>query len=92
MKLKRMRRKGLLGWQERLKISSRAHIGKTLQCLTSILFMFVYLNCTCLFCLPSLLVFDFHQEVDALIEKDKGKGSLGTTKKGIGPTYSAKSN
>ena len=88
--IKKNEKKGLLGWQERLKISSRAHIGKTLQCLTSILLVFVYLNFTCLFCLPSLLVFDFHQEVDALIEKDKGKGSLGTTKKGIGPTYSAK--
>ena len=36
------------------------------------------------------LVFDMHQEIDGLIEAEKGKGSLGTTRKGIGPTYSAK--
>lgn len=38
------------------------------------------------------LVFDFHQEVDGLQEKEKGVRSLGTTKKGIGPTYSAKAS
>ncbi|XP_075678212.1 adenylosuccinate synthetase [Dermatophagoides pteronyssinus] len=38
------------------------------------------------------LVFDFHQEVDGLIEKAKGNKSLGTTKKGIGPTYSTKAS
>ncbi|CAG0903018.1 unnamed protein product [Darwinula stevensoni] len=36
------------------------------------------------------LVFDFHQMVDGFQEKEKGKQSLGTTKKGIGPTYSSK--
>lgn len=36
------------------------------------------------------LVFDFHQEVDGLQEAEKGGKSLGTTKKGIGPTYSSK--
>lgn len=38
------------------------------------------------------LVFDFHQQVDGLLEQEnseKGRG-LGTTKKGIGPTYSSK--
>lgn len=38
------------------------------------------------------LVFDFHQQVDGLQEmenNEKGQG-LGTTKKGIGPTYSSK--
>ncbi|CAH1110952.1 unnamed protein product [Psylliodes chrysocephalus] len=38
------------------------------------------------------LVFDFHQQVDGLQEHEnnqKGQG-LGTTKKGIGPTYSSK--
>lgn len=38
------------------------------------------------------LVFDFHQQVDGLQEMEnsqKGQG-LGTTKKGIGPTYSSK--
>jgi len=57
--------KGLIGWEERLKISDRAH-----------------------------LVFDFHQEVDGLQEANrdslKGHTKLGTTKKGIGPTYSSK--
>lgn len=38
------------------------------------------------------LVFDFHQEVDGLIDKAKGNKSLGTTKKGIGPTYSTKAS
>ncbi|GAB0088324.1 Adenylosuccinate synthetase [Sergentomyia squamirostris] len=36
------------------------------------------------------LVFDFHQQVDGLQEAEKGGKSLGTTKKGIGPTYSSK--
>ncbi|XP_053211407.1 adenylosuccinate synthetase-like [Panonychus citri] len=36
------------------------------------------------------MVFDFHQSVDGLQEKEKGKKSLGTTRKGIGPTYSTK--
>jgi len=57
--------KGLSGWEDRLKVSDRAH-----------------------------LVFDFHQAVDGLQESDreglKGTTKLGTTKKGIGPTYSSK--
>lgn len=38
------------------------------------------------------LVFDFHQQVDGLQEQENNqKGqALGTTKKGIGPTYSSK--
>jgi len=38
------------------------------------------------------LVFDLHQMVDGMQETDKAKGgtSIGTTKKGIGPTYSSK--
>ncbi|CAB3248859.1 unnamed protein product [Arctia plantaginis] len=36
------------------------------------------------------LVLDMHQQVDGLQEAEKGKNSLGTTKKGIGPTYSSK--
>lgn len=38
------------------------------------------------------LVFDFHQQVDGLSEMEnsqKGQG-IGTTKRGIGPTYSSK--
>ena len=38
------------------------------------------------------LVFDFHQKVDGFQESQKGVKSLGTTKKGIGPTYSTKAN
>ncbi|KAK3753625.1 hypothetical protein QZH41_014732, partial [Actinostola sp. cb2023] len=34
------------------------------------------------------LVFDLHQEADKL--KELGRGSLGTTKKGIGPAYASK--
>lgn len=36
------------------------------------------------------LVFDFHQEIDGNLESMKGSKKLGTTKKGIGPTYSSK--
>lgn len=38
------------------------------------------------------LVFDFHQIVDGLKEGELGSKSLGTTRKGIGPTYSSKSS
>ncbi|XP_013783579.1 adenylosuccinate synthetase-like [Limulus polyphemus] len=38
------------------------------------------------------LVFDFHQLVDGMQEVEKGKQSLGTTKKGIGPTYASKAS
>lgn len=35
-----------------------------------------------------------HQEIDMLTEQEKAKtkSNLGTTKKGIGPTYAAKSS
>lgn len=36
------------------------------------------------------LVFDLHQAVDGLQEQGRGKKTIGTTKKGIGPTYSSK--
>uniref|UniRef100_F6QF37 Adenylosuccinate synthetase n=2 Tax=Ciona intestinalis TaxID=7719 RepID=F6QF37_CIOIN len=36
------------------------------------------------------IVFGFHQKIDGLLEAMKGHGKLGTTKKGIGPTYSSK--
>jgi adenylosuccinate synthase len=36
------------------------------------------------------LVFDLHQEIDGLYETQRGKDSLGTTRKGIGPTYASK--
>lgn len=40
----------------------------------------------------SHIVFDFHQAVDGLQEIEKGSKSLGTTKKGIGPTYACKAS
>ncbi|XP_064489951.1 adenylosuccinate synthetase-like [Ornithodoros turicata] len=36
------------------------------------------------------IVFDFHQAVDGMQEQEKGTKSIGTTKKGIGPTYASK--
>ncbi|KAF2702654.1 Adenylosuccinate synthetase [Pleomassaria siparia CBS 279.74] len=36
------------------------------------------------------VVFDIHQMVDGLEEVELGNGFIGTTKKGIGPTYSTK--
>lgn len=38
------------------------------------------------------LVFDLHQIVDGLKERELGRGSIGTTKKGIGPAYSSKAS
>ncbi|KAJ1930492.1 Adenylosuccinate synthase [Tieghemiomyces parasiticus] len=38
------------------------------------------------------LVFDFHQIVDGIKETELGRGSIGTTKKGIGPAYSSKAS
>lgn len=38
------------------------------------------------------VVFDLHQLVDGLEEVELGKGSIGTTKKGIGPCYSTKAS
>lgn len=35
------------------------------------------------------VLFDFHQEIDALLEKRRGGKGLGTTRKGIGPAYAA---
>jgi len=38
------------------------------------------------------IVFDFHQKIDGLNEKSLGDQKLGTTHKGIGPSYSSKTN
>ena len=38
------------------------------------------------------LVFDFHRIVDGIREEELGRGGIGTTKKGIGPTYSSKAS
>lgn len=36
------------------------------------------------------LVFDFHQEIDGAMERKRGRNKIGTTKKGIGPSYASK--
>jgi len=36
------------------------------------------------------VIFDLHRKLDGLEEVELGKGLIGTTKKGIGPTYSTK--
>lgn len=36
------------------------------------------------------LVFDMHQEIDGFLEGMRGSKSIGTTKRGIGPTYATK--
>jgi adenylosuccinate synthase len=38
------------------------------------------------------VIFPYHQELDRLIERHLGKNSLGTTKRGIGPTYADKAS
>lgn len=38
------------------------------------------------------LLFDMHQVVDGMREVERGKASIGTTKRGIGPCYSTKMN
>ncbi|KAF2838290.1 Adenylosuccinate synthetase [Patellaria atrata CBS 101060] len=38
------------------------------------------------------IVLDLHQLVDGLQEQALGEGSVGTTKRGIGPTYASKAN
>merc|ERR1712110_152171 len=38
------------------------------------------------------LVLDCHKQIDSIQEERKGSKSLGTTRKGIGPCYSAKAN
>uniref|UniRef100_A0A8C2IQ38 Adenylosuccinate synthetase n=1 Tax=Cyprinus carpio TaxID=7962 RepID=A0A8C2IQ38_CYPCA len=68
--------KGLQGWEERLKISDRAHIGTALF---SLLFFRVVFNFH--------QAVDGIQE--QLRQQQAGK-NLGTTKKGIGPAYSSK--
>uniref|UniRef100_A0A8C1VT62 Adenylosuccinate synthetase n=1 Tax=Cyprinus carpio TaxID=7962 RepID=A0A8C1VT62_CYPCA len=80
--------KGLQGWEERLKISDRAHIGTVLFCLHQALSNLGLFLMTLTMC-----VFNFHQAVDGIQEQlrqqQAGK-NLGTTKKGIGPAYSSK--
>jgi adenylosuccinate synthase len=36
------------------------------------------------------VLFKFHQDVDGILEAARGKGGIGTTKKGMGPLYSSK--
>ena len=37
-----------------------------------------------------MFLFSKYKDIDALEELEKGGSSIGTTKKGIGPTYAAK--
>uniref|UniRef100_A0A668U3A4 Adenylosuccinate synthetase n=1 Tax=Oreochromis aureus TaxID=47969 RepID=A0A668U3A4_OREAU len=68
--------KSLKDWEKRLIISDRR----------------VCAHCVCVLS-PSFAVFDFHQAVDGVQEQQRQEQAgqnLGTTKKGIGPVYSAK--
>ena len=78
--------KGLKDWQERLLISNRAHLGTVHTQYSSDMIEMIGLLLEC-------AVLDFHQEIDSLLEEEKAKthSSIGTTKKGIGPAYTAKS-
>uniref|UniRef100_A0A8C1GA67 Adenylosuccinate synthetase n=1 Tax=Cyprinus carpio TaxID=7962 RepID=A0A8C1GA67_CYPCA len=72
-------KKGLKGWEKRLVISDRAHIGN------------ITINNSHL----SVSVFDFHQALDGLqeVQRQAQEGqNIGTTKKGIGPTYACKAS
>nr|CAD7595429.1 unnamed protein product [Timema genevievae] len=71
--------KGLANWEDRLLISDRAHIVFDFHQLANALVVF------------NLTAEDGEiEQVDGLQELEKGQKSLGTTKKGIGPTYSSK--
>lgn len=70
---------GLEGWETRLLISNRAHIG-TACGYSSLIFLSLSL---------SFSVFDFHKLIDEQLELERNQ-RLGTTKKGIGPAYAAK--
>ena len=96
-------KKGMTNWKERLIFSDRAHLGKAcfkLFLCSSAFFLpshflvdiVLFSPCHITPFLFSLLVFDFHQAVDGYQEAQKGKQQLGTTKKGIGPTYSTKAS
>uniref|UniRef100_A0A4W5R958 Adenylosuccinate synthetase n=1 Tax=Hucho hucho TaxID=62062 RepID=A0A4W5R958_9TELE len=72
-------KKGLKDWEKRLIISDRIHLSHSLSCCSHV----------------PITLFDFHQAVDGLQEVQRqaqeGK-NIGTTKKGIGPTYSSKAS
>lgn len=86
--------RGVNNWSERLLISDRAHLGRDWAAR-------IFLEHD-----RFVLVFDFHKQSDGFIERGRGNSrwdewaaeihinlvytSLGTTKKGIGPTYSSK--
>ena len=74
---------GLGGWEKRLLISKRAHIGSHLLPSHSLSLSVTHP----LTLSPS--VFEFHKKVDEQLEIERHQ-RLGTTKKGIGPAYAAK--
>uniref|UniRef100_A0A674C1R5 Adenylosuccinate synthetase n=1 Tax=Salmo trutta TaxID=8032 RepID=A0A674C1R5_SALTR len=79
-------KKGLKDWEKRLIISDRIHLSHSLSCCSH-----VPMTCSAVV----FMLFDFHQAVDGLQEIQRqaqdGK-NIGTTKKGIGPTYSSKAS
>uniref|UniRef100_A0A8C2V305 Adenylosuccinate synthetase isozyme 1 n=1 Tax=Chinchilla lanigera TaxID=34839 RepID=A0A8C2V305_CHILA len=91
-------KKGLKDWEKRLIISDRAHLGDSPPCPSPFpkswyLHRPLPLLLSCSLAPHGPAVFDFHQAVDGLQEVQRqvqeGK-NIGTTKKGIGPTYSSK--
>ena len=86
---------GLEGWKERLLISKRAHLGeRELRDEESRTLMPLHFPLPPPFpppppSLTPCAVFEFHKQVDEQLELERHK-KLGTTKKGIGPTYAAK--
>uniref|UniRef100_A0A8B9FG20 Adenylosuccinate synthetase isozyme 1 n=1 Tax=Amazona collaria TaxID=241587 RepID=A0A8B9FG20_9PSIT len=84
-------KKGLKDWEKRLIISDRALCLEIMGvCDLKNIFLLWSSTLSIIF---SIAVFDFHQAVDGLQEVQRqaqeGK-NIGTTKKGIGPTYSSK--
>jgi adenylosuccinate synthase len=80
--------KGLTDWKDRLLISNRAHIVFDFHQVKILNLMFLQCHDIVVAVLSGMIF--MLQQVDGLQELEKGKKSLGTTKKGIGPTYSSK--
>ncbi|KRZ12799.1 Adenylosuccinate synthetase, partial [Trichinella zimbabwensis] len=71
-------------WSKRIVISDRAHLGD--RCFGFLSVHLIFSNLFLLF----LLVFDMHQIADTMGEKKRANSKIGTTGKGIGPTYACK--
>lgn len=68
------------------------HVKSFLEELTELKKQNININNRILISDRAHLVFDFHQQVDGYNENNLGKSKIGTTLKGIGPTYSSKIN